>query len=149
MNVLDLNKSSQLLPSDVDKIVDFNEYTCVVVYTLNDRYFPYNYKNEQILMNANGSDIPISILGNGCLVYYYGNYEIIFGNENGNYTFYEWRDGNGHIGNNLTDKENTPQLVIDMYSRITGQYLNVTEGFKRMVNRMNEAIKLSYKDIID
>jgi hypothetical protein len=112
-------------------------------------------------MNPNGFDVPVTMNDYNWDFYFTENgFSVIFSKSNLN--FKGWTDTNNDR-HGYTIDERAPQEVIDIYNRVTGQQQQpqqqnvpqedpsyaVAEQFKRFVNRINEAEKLKYNEIID
>lgn len=161
-NAFDLNKKAQILPNDVDEITGMNPYISIMVYGLNGKYYPLDYKTGQVQINPNGIGIPTYVMESGERIYCQGeNYNIYFVPDGGKFRFYSWqnRRSYGDYGTNF-DPEHTPQEVLNMYTLIFGEQPQqqtpaeqgayaVAEEFKRIVKRIDEAIKRRYIDKID
>ena len=156
-NAYDAEHGKILLPNDVDGIEGING--CILFY-LNNRYYMYHVKGDKMQLNPNGFNLPFETNdGYGYIAFGDGQYRLIFGvSRYDGCHFSKWAD--------MTTRqqyyelsENTPQEVWDMYYQITGEQPQqspqeeeayaVAEQFKRFVNRINEAEKLKYNDIID
>lgn len=163
VNVFDTNKLTEMFPQDADDITGMNEYTNMIVYAVNGRYYPLDYKKNQVMINPNG--IPVRTYVNDSeRIFCDGNqYQISFTPDgNGNYKFYSWQNKSNFrdFGTNF-DPQHTPQEVLELYSKIFGEQLPqqqipaeqeayaVAEEFKRIVKRIDEAIKRRYIDKID
>lgn len=157
-NVLDVENGVELLPTDSDTNVQWVNGS--ILCTSNNRYFLYDYRHNKMLFNPNGFDIePTEISSYGTIGFTDGNYKVVFEVGSENVYFRYWQDAQG-VGNREMD-ENTPQEVVNLYNRITGQGQQqqpsqeqepsyaYTEQFKRMVNRMMIAEKLKYNDTLD
>ena len=126
----------------MQEIFDLNEYHKLVNFKNNDKFFIYNYETNQFLINKEGIKANTKIFNSGNVVCSIGNIGIFF-NPQGEFT--HWREyfGNGtqyREGNNLNDKENTPQEVFQLYAEIfnTTNAYTMAESFKRLLNRINE-----------
>lgn len=150
-NVYSPSDACEILPMNVNDIDTADDFFGLVTYTLNGRWFAYDYKKKQLLINPNGVDMPIVFLAsNGTLRFQENNVTISFSVKDS--SFYSWSDENNRTyGNQLN--QDTPQEVYNLYNRVTNQQPirtnDVTEQFKRMVSRINEAMKLTYGNIID
>lgn len=150
INVFDMKKLSEMFENDVDDISSLNEYTSMVVYVIGDKYYPLNYRTNQIQINPNGIRVPTYVNESDKIFCEGTNYYVIFEPDNEGYKFYCWRKKDNYREYGTTfDKENTPQEVLNMYNLIFGTQESITVNFKKIVNRMNEAMKLSHNDIID
>ena len=141
-NIINENAGKEILPVNVQEIFDFNEYHKLVNFKNNDKYFIYNYGTNQFLINKEGIKANTKIFNSGNIVSSIGNIGIFF-NPQGEFT--HWREyiGNGaqyREGNNLNDKENTPQEVFQLYAEIfnTANAYTMAESFKQLLNRINE-----------
>ena len=152
VNLFDMDKKRELLPINVDDITDSNKYHNIVVYRLNNKYYPFNYETNQVVINPNGIDVPITIYPSGT-IYCEGNeYLLVFlyNEDTKNYEFNKWQNRNDfrEYGKDF-NQENTPQEVKELYYKVFGQQESITKGFKDYVNRIDEIMKLRCNDIID
>lgn len=135
-NIMNLPSYEQemtlLLPYDVDEIIDVANYLNVVIFSLNNRYFIYNYEKQNFLLNQNGipslvTDIKINP-NTGDLECEMGG--IIFRFRFVNYTKAElyncYRKGDDGIWYIIKRDEMTPEMI-NMYNQIVGQQNNVQE----------------------
>ena len=151
-NVFDVNKQVEMLQGDVDDITGMNEYTNILVYVLNGKCYPLNYKTGNIMINPNGIGVPTFVNDSDKIYCSSENYNIYFVPDNGldSYKFYSWQNKKSYsdYGTNF-DPQHTPQEVLNMYNLIFGQQESITRNFKDYVKRINEAMKYRYNDLID
>lgn len=152
-NIFDLKQSSEILPYDVEAITSINSTLGIIIYEDKGKAYPYDYINNRVVINPNGFPIATSVTDGDKIRCSGKNYDIYFapeGSGNRNFVFYAWRSQLNlrEYGYNL-DPQTTPQEVLNMYNIISGQQNNVSEEFKKMVKRMNEAVKLFRIDILD
>lgn len=136
----------EMLPTDVDGIVWTEPIQGIITYMLNGRYFAYSYSNNQILVNQNGTDIKPFPDGYGYLSYAAEGNEgshiyISFYNNKLKWWYRNSPTGN-YLGGNDRIDDNTPQDVRNLYAAVTGQQSAVSEQFRAMMKRLNEAGRL-------
>ena len=142
----------EMLPTDVDEIVWAEPIQNIITYTLNGRYFAYNYKNNQILVNQNGTNIKPFPDTYGYLSYGAEGDEgshiyVSFYNNNLKRWYRDSPTGN-YLGGNDRIDNNTPQDVRNLYAAVTGQQSAVSEQFRAMMKRLNEAGRLHRVNVI-
>lgn len=151
-NAFDVNKQVEMLQGDVDDITGMNEYTNILIYVLNGKCYPLNYKTGNIMINPNGIGVPTFVNDSDKIYCSSENYNIYFVPDNGldSYKFYSWQNKKSYsdYGTNF-DPQHTPQEVLNMYNLIFGQQESITRNFKDYVKRINEAMKYRYNDLID
>jgi hypothetical protein len=129
-----------------------NEYTNILVYVLNGKCYPLNYKTGNIMINPNGIGVPTFVNDSDKIYCSSENYNIYFVPDNGldKYKFYSWQNKKSYsdYGTNF-DPQHTPQEVLNMYNLIFGQQESITRNFKDYVKRINEVMKYRYNDLID
>lgn len=152
-NLFDLSNNTEMFRNDVDEITSFSEYVNIVVYSLNGKYYPYNYKLNKVVINPNGISLPTFVVSDGDKIYCSSdNYNIFFVKDGGSddFRFYSWSNkmDSREYGTNF-DKMHTPQEVIDAYYLIFGQQESISRKFMEYMSRINEAMRYRYNDIID
>lgn len=151
-NMFDTNKQTEMLQNDVDDITGMNVYTNILIYVLNGKCYPLNYKTGNIMINPNGIGVPTFVNDSDKIYCSSENYNIYFVPDNGldKYKFYSWQSKKsyGDYGTNF-DPQHTPQEVLNMYNLIFGQQESITRNFKDYVKRINEVMKYRYNDLID
>lgn len=150
-NGFDVNKKVKMIQGDVDDIIGFNTYTAILIYCLNGKYYPLNYRTGNIMINPNGIAVP-TYNGSEYIFCSSENYNIFFypNDEKSNYEFYKWQNKNSFSDYGTSfNPQNTPQEVLNMYNLIFGQQESIIRNFKSYVNRINEAMKYRYNDLID
>jgi len=164
--------AEELLPNNVDSIVEAEEWTYMIIYTINGKYFAYDYKTNLSLVNPNGVDYPLQLnYDNGCIDCFNGSgigLEFRKNFDNNGTVLKRWviQNGSEYGGGGSEIDHNTPQEVINFYNQVVGQpqvqtqqqqapqgenelAYSVAEEFKKLMNRINEARKLSYREFID
>lgn len=151
-NMFDINKQTEMLQNNVDGITGINEYTHILIYYVNGKYYPLNYQTGNIMINPNGIGVPTFVNDSDKIYCSSENYNIYFVPDNGldNYKFYSWQSEKsyGDYGTNF-DPQHTPQEVLNMYNLIFEQQESITRNFKGYVKRINEVMKYRYNDLID
>ena len=132
----------------VNEITSTDTYSDIIVYKVNGKYYPLNYKTGNILINPNGISIP-TYIDNSDTIYCSGeNYNIWFKGDfhhADNFHFYKWQNRNVYDDYGMKiDPNNTPQEVINMYSLILGQQESITSEFHRYMSRIDEAFRLGH-----
>ena len=151
-NIFDTDKMKQIFENDVDGVISISEG--FVSFMNGGRYYFYNHENGNMLINPNGFEYKPYVLDNGTVYFQGNNFRLYFrpdDSEGKTYVFSLWEgkvDGRDRYSSSL-DKSETPQEVLMMYSSITGQQPAVTESFIRMVERMNNAMRMNYMTLID
>lgn len=151
-NVFDINKQVEMLPNDVDEITGMNQYTNILIYAINGKYYPLNYKSGNIVINPNGIGVPTYVNDSEKIYCSSENYDIWFILDNGldKYKFWKWQNRNQYndYGTNF-DPQTTPQEVLNMYNLIFNQQESIKNNFKAFMKRIDEVSKLRINDIID
>lgn len=138
----------EILPTDADEIDYLQDIQCVVIYKIKNKNFVYDYKTNSFWGNPDGSEIPCYFDSYGYLTYTANNINISFYRNKFKRWFIKTESGNYGGGSDRID-DRTPQNVINLYNKIIGNYNSLGEEFKKFVNRIDEAMKLRYNDIID
>lgn len=138
----------ELLPNDVDELMEYNFDRNIIIYKFNNRYYVYNYQNDVMFVNQNGTDVQPRIFNYSYINYNWNNINIIFDGNN----VIGWTYGEPTVGYRYGMQrmdENTPKEVVDLYNRLVGNYSSVSESFKMMVKRIDEIRKMSFNDILN
>lgn len=151
-NVFNLKGGTQVFSSDVDFIYGFNDYVHVILYSLGNKYYAYDYEaKETIFSCAKVGNIEIDDETGFILILNENrNTRLCFRKDGSEYVFNSWETsvGGHRYGRSMTDS-NIPQNVVDLYNKVTSQQLSVSEQFRKMVKRINEATRLSRIDFVD
>jgi hypothetical protein len=164
----------EVLPFDVDAIYETNSYMDMITFRMDGKNFVYDYKNNRALVNENGVDADINVTLYGAQMIMFGdnNCTIMFKKESDNVDFYKWETGTNY-NRSLFDRKNyvineqTPQSVIDLYNKVTGQNVqpqqpqqpqqqpqpsdtqsqetpsySMAEEFRRVLRAINESMKI-------
>lgn len=141
-NVFDIKNLKEMLQFDVDEVVDFSSYLGILIYRVDNRYYPFDFRHGNVMINPNGIPFKVFIETSADRLACTNNgYTIIFANNRiGNYTFYAWRNDNnfGEHGKDITKGE-TPQEVINMCNLIYGTQESITNRFNDYIRRLDEA----------
>lgn len=151
-NILDTRTKKELFQEDVDDITSLNEYTNVVVFVKNGKYYPMNYNTNKLLINPNGISLPTDCRFSDKICCSGENYNMFFEkvDNSDDFVFSHWRNKYdlNEYGREFKVGE-TPDEVIQMYKLIFGQQESVKKGFMSLIRRIDEATRLYYNNIID
>lgn len=157
-NMFSMKDKRQIIPNDVDTIDSFNSYAEMVTYTLNGRHFVYKFNKGVMLINPNGTDVPVSLDNYGRIVFEGDEYKLRFAPtsddrvNNTEFVFSSWESVNpfGDYGYPQTDEKPLPQEVANLYNRVVGRQDAVAEQFRKLSKRIDEASKrLRCYEILD
>lgn len=145
-NVFSCDLCRELLPTEVDEIIDTTNKTHLIISKVDGKYYIYDYSNDKLLTNQNGTGYKPEFSYRGDVKFIInGQYTIYFVYDNGKLEkpIFRVNDNTWHD----FKETNIPQEVMNAYYDITGQQSTVSESFKKMLRRIDDASRLGKMDM--